>query len=127
MTTNNPIPDKQTIVLTGRPPVRITLARWMHIAGSMDYYDDGPSIAVRQHADGRAVVYGRHNRCNSAGGMIAVYQDGHYFKDPADPAAIIDGIKIVAVRLHNRAGGDWHPYDELIAETISQLHPEDID
>ena len=126
MTTKTTTTAKKTIVMTGRPPIRITAADWPIIAGSINEYDDGPSIAVRQHADGRAIVYGRHNRCNSAGGSLWEHLDGYYFKDPADTAAIVSAIESVGHRLHNRAGGDWPPYEEVIADTIADMDPEDI-
>lgn len=59
----------RTITLTGRPPVKIREDQWPIIAcGSYEYYDNQHrfqanrttdlDIRVRQHADGRAIVYG---------------------------------------------------------------------
>jgi hypothetical protein len=59
-------PKQRTITLTGRPPVKIREDQWPVIARA-DWHDGGehPSRAnrsaflrVRQHADGRALVYG---------------------------------------------------------------------
>lgn len=60
----------RTITLTGRPPVKIDEDQWPRIAvaderpGSFcngtpipDYETDRHTIRVRQHADGRAIVY----------------------------------------------------------------------
>lgn len=61
---------KRTITLTGRPPVAISEDAWPVIAkatdrpGSFingtprpDYETDSHQVRVRQHADGRAIVY----------------------------------------------------------------------
>jgi len=53
----------RTITLTGRPPVRILEAEWPVIADARwrdheGQHDRRASLKVRQHADGRAIVYG---------------------------------------------------------------------
>lgn len=55
----------RTITLTDRPPVRIIEAEWPTIASATDYEgqhecqaDRHWRLTVRQHADGRAIVYG---------------------------------------------------------------------
>lgn len=63
--------DKLTITLTDRNPVTITKAEWPAIASSAhtpgamrngtpvpDYETDTHKLTVRQHADGRTIVYG---------------------------------------------------------------------
>jgi len=63
---------KRTITLTDRPPVRIDEASWPVIAhGSYSDHDNQyefqanrtwkANIRVRQHADGRAIVYGTYD------------------------------------------------------------------
>lgn len=79
----------RTITLSGRPPVRITEADWPVIARASEH--DGGTVEsqanrtwdlrVRQHADGRAIVYGVHWTCwqgesGSRGGeMLAAGDD----------------------------------------------------
>jgi len=66
----NTTTTKRTITLTGRRPISITGAEWPQIAWSderpgefvngtprPDYETDRHTIRVRQHADGRAIVY----------------------------------------------------------------------
>lgn len=59
--------EKLTITLTGRAPVTITKDSWPVIASARDWdntYECQANktwrISVRQHADGRAIVYGVH-------------------------------------------------------------------
>jgi hypothetical protein len=117
---------KQTIILTGRRPIRITEADWPIIAGFINEYEDVASIAVRQHADGRAIVQGHDNHNTGAGGLNWEHLDGEYIQTAADTAAIVSAIESVGHRLHNRSHGDWHEYGEVIAATIADLDPEDI-
>ena len=60
--------DRRTITLTGRPPVRINPEMWPIVAKDTDYDGEYEAQAnridrlyVRQHADGRAIVYGVHD------------------------------------------------------------------
>ena len=69
MTTNDP--KTRTITMTGRPPVKIREDEWPIIAaGDWDEHDGqiaqqanrtwSLTLRVRQHADGRAIVYGTY-------------------------------------------------------------------
>jgi hypothetical protein len=54
--------ERRTITLTGRPPVRIDPEKWPIVA-KVDEVTEAQStridrLFVRQHADGRAIVYG---------------------------------------------------------------------
>jgi hypothetical protein len=62
----------RTITLTGRPPVRISEDAWPVIASAADSEHDGQvecqanrrsawSVRVRQHEDGRAIVYATYS------------------------------------------------------------------
>ena len=63
---------QRTITLTGRPPVRINEADWLEVArGEYDWHDGQIRsqanrtlrmlLIVRQHEDGRVIVYGVHD------------------------------------------------------------------
>ena len=58
-------PDQLTVTLTARPPVKITKDSWPIIASSRDWEGEHEfqsfrkwKLFVRQHEDGRAIVYG---------------------------------------------------------------------
>ena len=61
-----------TITLTGRPPVKVTKEQWPVLASAGDSWHDGQvecqanrkaswKLTVRQHTDGRSIVYGVHD------------------------------------------------------------------
>ena len=64
--------DRLTVTLTGRPPVNVVKAEWPILAsGETSDHDGGEHeseanrktrwrLLVRQHADGRCIVYGIH-------------------------------------------------------------------
>jgi hypothetical protein len=58
--------EKLTVTLTGRRPVTITKADWPVIAeakawdNTYEFQGQKWRLVVRQHADGRAIVYGVH-------------------------------------------------------------------
>jgi hypothetical protein len=72
--------DKIVISLTGQPPVRISIGRWP-LASEAVYRWHGNNahvdiyVRVRQHENGRAIVYGRflneHAKWQRAGYMLA--------------------------------------------------------
>ena len=77
-----------TITLTARAPVTIVKDDWPIIARASDHDGQVESqadrtwrLAVRQHDDGRAVVYGVHDtnwqseRCRRGGEMLAAGED----------------------------------------------------
>lgn len=127
----------RTITLTGRRPVTIDEAEWPIIArASDDDYDgqdpalhqqasdqgqlDEYSLRVRQHADGRAIVYGTytegwhsdHDGLTHAGRLL-----------PADEAggsnfAIADAIRDV--------GAVLGVPDQLVADCIADLPAEKL-
>jgi hypothetical protein len=61
---------KRTIALTNRPPVTITEEKWPRVAWAYEYDTEHECQAnrwwhlnVRQHEDGRAIVYGKYETC----------------------------------------------------------------
>jgi hypothetical protein len=75
--------EELTITLTGRPPVRIRKAEWPIVAQAV--WHDGQAggdwtrrqrLTVRQHEDGRAIVYGvfetvwQHERDRRGGELV---------------------------------------------------------
>jgi uncharacterized protein YqfA (UPF0365 family) len=63
-------PEVRTITLTGAPPVRIQTAEWPTVAQAG--LAIGISLRVRQHADGRRIVYGTgaRSRVERAGVLV---------------------------------------------------------
>jgi hypothetical protein len=128
---------KIVIVLTGRPPVRISDDHWPVIAEGMYEWHDGEIrqqanrhvdiyIRVRQHADGRAIVYGHygydthftHEQSESqrVGSLLAPGGD--------IPAAISE----IAAQLIDRVSDNrMHRHIRDVAnDCIADLPPQDI-
>lgn len=120
-------PKTRTITLTDRAPVRIVEAEWPVIAAGKDHDWDGEhlsqatrqtesAIRVRQHADGRAIVYavvrhttqwqGERSTEARAGEVLAAGDDV--------PAAI------------RRVGVAAAVADHVIAACIADLPPVDL-
>jgi hypothetical protein len=102
----------RTITLTDRPPVKITEADWPIIAtGSADGDDsDGRgnqpnrkwtrTIRVRQHEDGRAIVYGVYDySTNFQGANGTAAKRGMLLAAPVTPDQIIAAIRVVGDEL----------------------------
>ena len=119
--------DKQrTVTLTDRPPVRISEGTWPVIAsthhrpGSMrngtpvpDYETDSLRITVRQHADGRTIVYAVVDAATVWTGT----QDsrgGELLDAGADIAAAI------------RRVGERNGCDSIVDECIADLPAEEL-
>jgi hypothetical protein len=128
---------QRTITLTGRPPVRIVTARWPIIAHADDLEHDGAvesqafrtsrwSIRVRQHADGRAIVYAvytyhtrwEHERCHTA-------RHGVLMAD-ATPDMICRAVRDVCADMASADcdGDDAARWPALAAECIGSLPAE---
>lgn len=131
--------DKLTITLTDRRPVRIDRADWPILARGADKEFDNQyefqanhisrwALQVRQHADGRAVVYAVYTHDTSNGDDSRSYRvRGGVLLTPSDdlPAAV-------------RRVGEWaraqeHAYEEdaarwegVIRDCIADLPAEDI-
>lgn len=131
----------RTITLSDRPPVRISDDDWNELAGAVEEEHDGQvrsqanrvskwSIRVRQHEDGRAIVYAVYdystNWQNERG-----YGHKHGLLLTAEQATtegICEAIKTVARRMeageHN--GDDGERWARLADECIADLPAEDI-
>lgn len=128
-------PKKLTITLTDRPPVKITEADWPIIAeGRWDDHDGQIEcqanrtwtawLKVRQHTDGRTLVYGRYCHAsdfqNESG---ADHRDGQMLAT-GEVAGIVAAIQSVGACLAERSG-DAH-WDDVIAECIADLPAEEL-
>jgi hypothetical protein len=93
MDTNTAEEKKRTITLTGRPPVTIKDSEWRVIAVASHHDGQVASqanrtwwIRVRQHDDGRTLVYGCHessfqNEPNLRAGFLLPADDGSAIAD----------------------------------------------
>jgi hypothetical protein len=127
--------ELRTITLTDRTPVRIRADRWMLIASATgDSYGGGDyarrqqalaqsecdeyAIRVRQHADGRAIVYAVLDAAIGAWGAPAggkSYRGGEVLGATDDRAAAI-----------RRVGESCQMPDSVIRECIADLPAEEI-
>lgn len=126
-------PKRRTITLTGRPPVRISEAAWPTIAHGGCERADSPhsfqsnrttevGIRVRQHADGRAIVYGvyghetrwQHERS-------ATYRAGMLLAPGSD---LVAAIRQVGAELQDRSVDDL--CDAAVRACIADLPPVDL-
>jgi hypothetical protein len=130
--TTTPTPKTRTITLTDRRPVTIREDEWPVIAratgdswgpngdharhdqarrqGELDQY----ALRVRQHADGRAIVYGVLDAASAWTGSED-YRAGEVLSAGADVAAAI-----------RRVGETCHLPDALIRECIADLPAEEL-
>jgi hypothetical protein len=108
-----------TITLTGRAPVRVRKAEWPIVASAEWHDGEVPEqadrvwrLTVRQHADGRTVVYGVHETAYRG---ERDRRGGELLEAGADiPAAIH--------RVAERLGFD----SRLAEETIADLPAEEV-
>lgn len=118
-------PKKRTITMTGRPPVSIVENDWPIIAsakwhdGKVESQANRSSwLKVRQHADGRTLVYGgydnswQHERDLRAGELL-IPDDGR----TVDGAQLAAAIRRVAAAVKA---------EEIADDCIGDLPPDDI-
>lgn len=128
MTTTKP--KRRTITLTDRNPVTILESDWPIIAsanerpGSFvngtptpDYETDEHRLTVRQHADGRAIVYGVLNAATVWTGTED-RRGGELLPTYTDPRLLIDAIRSV--------GADCGLLDSVIRACIADLPAEEL-
>lgn len=120
-------PKKRTITLTNRPPVLIVEADWPVIARADWYSGDVEcqanhirTIRVREHADGRRLVYGVYGA--GPGGVSAGFRGAHagFLLEPLtirqDMLRTVTAIRDVAVAI-----GDETLADECIANLPAEV------
>ena len=120
MTTEN---DKtRTITLTGRPPVTIKESAWPKIAGGR-VHDGGEfdhqanrsgTLIVRQHADGRAIVYGIYVTC---------WQNERNKR----AGELLDAGADLPAAIYRVADAIGYGETELAESTIADLPPVELD
>lgn len=125
-----------TIVLTDRAPVRISDDNWPLIARGSHEWHDGQHrsqanrtksiyVHVRQHADGRKIVYARYSYTSAyQGEPNSRHQTGELL---AADAGVIEAIQRVATDLESRAGNDRDPdIRACMNDCIADLPPTDL-
>lgn len=109
-----------TITLTSARPVKILKADWPIVAEATERGWDGEhefqsfrstkaAIRVRQHADGRAIVYGSYHHESQYQGERGVEVRGGMLLDAG--ADIVAAIEEVAAGLADRIGDGHHGID----------------
>jgi len=122
------ITKRRTITLTDRPPVTIVEANWPVIAVALghedsaraqrpDYEGDSWAIRVRQHADGRAIVYATFDGATAWTGSES-RSGGEVLTNRPSGAGIVSAIK--------RVGTEVGISDATIRECIADLPAEDL-
>lgn len=128
----------RTVTLTGRPPVKIVADNWPVIAhGSYERYEGQHKcqsnrtteidIRVRQHADGRALVYGVYSyETRFQGERCKVQRCGYLLPlDAADTDAVITAIRRCGEDLIEREV-DPSAVRDTVNGCIADLPPEEL-
>ena len=135
------MPTTRTITLTGRPPVTITEETWPVIATASDDCHDGQvecqanrrskwAVRVRQHADGRAIVYATYSySSNWQGARGYAAKRGIMLPAASSAATICTAIRDVCADIAEAEsqGGDAERWPTLAAECIADMPAETID
>ena len=118
MTTTDTKPTTRTITLTSRPPVKIRDDQWPIIAndrwwaGEIEVQADRSGwLKVRQHADGRTIVYG---------GYDTRWQGDHELR----AGELLDKGANVAAAIHRVA--ESVNAQRIAESTIAELSAEEI-
>lgn len=138
-----------TITLTGRAPIKIRVDEWPEIASATERRHDGEiesqanriskaAIRVREHADGRTIVYGSYSYDTSwqhessreiRGGLLLDPHAGSYIAIVAKgKTPLIDAIEDVAEQLSERVGEEYFGLDmvELGQQCMADLPAVEI-
>lgn len=131
----------RTITLSNRPPVRIDEDNWPLIASASDDEHDGQvecqanrisewSIRVRQHEDGRAIVYATYsystNWQHERGYQV---RHGDLLAADATTETIVAAIQSVCERMGEAEcdGDDASRWSQLADDCIADMPAEDLD
>ena len=131
---------QRTITLTDRPPVKISEDNWPLIANASDEDHDGQvrcqancvsewDIRVRQHADGRAIVYATYNyNSNWHGARGYSAKHGVLLPRECSRDEICRAIKDVASRMAEceHDGDDARRWPTLADDCIADLPAEEL-
>ncbi len=130
--------SERKIPLTGRPPVSIETDNWPLIASAIDYAYDGEfdfqankeehaKIRVRQHQDGRAIIYGSYQYDTRwAHERNRNYHGGILLDSHTSPQDICDAINKVCGEMPMAEMLPESIWDELSAECIADMPVEKI-
>lgn len=125
---------KRTITLTNHPPVKINDDEWPCIAVATFKNYDGQYesqanrtwsgyLRVRQHADGRALIYGRYTFDSNFQNERSIdLKAGELTAPGATSADIVDTIR----RVHTRINVDSVDWSRLADECIANLPAQEI-
>jgi hypothetical protein len=130
----------RTITLTGRPPVKINEASWPVIAEASDKEFDNQyecqanqvsewSVRVRQHADGRAIVYARYSfESNFQNSRDYNAKRGILMPAGTSHTAICDAIREVCDEISGAecGGEDANRWPTLAADCIADMPAEEL-
>ena len=130
----------RTITLTGRPPVTIAEAKWPTIASASDKEFDNQyesqaneiskwGVFVRQHDDGRALVYATYSySSNWRGARCYSAKDGVLLSADSSTDDIVKAIYAVCSDIASREcyGDDAKRWDTLAAECIADMPAEEL-
>ena len=130
----------RTITLTNRPPVRITEERWPIIAEAVDEQYDNEFrfqanrtsdwwIRVRQHEDGRTLVYAGYDYGTNWQGERGLRARQGQLMSSATSEDLVEAIRRVChdISQCEHAAGDDERWDTLRNECIASLPAEVID
>lgn len=137
MSTLSTRPKTRTITLTGRRPVRIREDEWPIVAeGSYEWWDNAHRsqanrsveiwLRVRQHADGRAIVYGGYDYMTRWQGEEGRDVRAGVLLEPGDD--LVRVIARVGDQLADRIAGERGAdrLQDVIDECIADLPAEEI-
>ena len=134
MTTETTETKTRTITLTDRPPVRIREEQWPVIAHGLHRAHDGQvecqanrtwktDIRVRQHEDGRSIVYGTYDYDSAWQGERGVDARDGVLLDAGED--LVAAIRSVGASMAE-AGGDDHRIAEAVRQCIADLPAEEL-